>query len=116
LTSINLDSLQSIAVSSKSATPTLCANAHGFSLHAGLRCGADQRNEAEQLCRYITRPAIGPAIANGRLSRNRTGDFVLRLKSPYEDGITHVLMSPLEYFRYIMQSPQPSAPRFPVVD
>jgi hypothetical protein len=50
-------SLQSIAGSSKSAPPAWCANTHGFSLHAGLRCRADQRSEREQLCRYITRPA-----------------------------------------------------------
>ena len=45
-------------------TQQLCANAHGFSLHAGVRCDADQRSELEQLCRYVTRPAI----ANERLS------------------------------------------------
>ena len=88
-------SLQSVAGSSKSATLTLCANAHGFSLHAGLRCGADQRSELEQLCRYITRPPI----ANGRLSRNRTGNVVLRLKSAYKDGTTHIVMSPLEFMQ-----------------
>ena len=47
----------------------LCANAHGFSLHAGVRCAADHRQGLEQLCRYITRPAI----ANERLSVNRAG-------------------------------------------
>ena len=88
-------SLQTIAGRGEFPTPTLCANAHGFSLHAAVRCGADQRNELEQLCRYITRPAI----ANGRLSRNRTGDVVLRLKSSYKDGTTHVVMSPLEFMR-----------------
>jgi hypothetical protein len=36
----------------------LCAQAHGFSLHAGVRCGAHQRKKLERLCRYITRPAI----------------------------------------------------------
>ncbi len=35
----------------------LCANAHGFSLHGGVRCDADQRSELEQLWRYVTRPA-----------------------------------------------------------
>ena len=35
----------------------LCANAHGFSLHAGVRCEADDRQGIEQLARYITRPA-----------------------------------------------------------
>ncbi|MGH8526225.1 MAG: transposase, partial [Gammaproteobacteria bacterium] len=41
---------------------------------------------------YITRPAI----ANERLTRNRAGDVVLQLKSPYHDGTTHIVMSPLE--------------------
>ena len=47
----------------------LCANAHGFSLHADVRCEAEDRQGLEQLCRYITRPAI----ANERLSVNRAG-------------------------------------------
>jgi hypothetical protein len=47
----------------------------------------------EQLCRYITRPAI----ANERLKRNRTGQVVLQLKSPYKDGTTHIVMEPLEF-------------------
>jgi hypothetical protein len=33
----------------------LCANAQGFSLHAAVRCGADERKALEQLCRCITR-------------------------------------------------------------
>jgi len=45
------------------------------SLHAAVRWRADQRKELEQLCRYITRPAI----ANERLKRNRTGQVVLQL-------------------------------------
>ncbi len=32
-------------------TQQLCANAHGFSLHAGVRCDADRRSDLEQLCR-----------------------------------------------------------------
>jgi len=45
------------------------------------------------LCRYITRPAI----ANERLKRNRAGQVVLQLKSPYKDGTTHIVMEPLEF-------------------
>lgn len=41
-----------------SAMPALCADAHGFSRHAAVRCGTDQRWELEQLCRAITRPAM----------------------------------------------------------
>ena len=65
----------------------LCANAHGFSLHAAVRCGADQRKALEHLCRTITRPAI----ANERLKRNRAGQVVLQLKSAYHDGTTHIV-------------------------
>ena len=53
----------------------------------------DQRAELKHLCRYITRPAI----ANERLQRNRAGQVVLQLKSPYKDGSTHIVMEPLEF-------------------
>ena len=60
-----------------------------------MRWGADQRQELEHLCRYITRPAI----ANERLKRNRAGQVVLQLKSPYKDGTTHIVMEPLEFMQ-----------------
>ena len=37
---------------------TLCADIDGFSLHASVRCAADDRQAQEQLCRYIARPAL----------------------------------------------------------
>ncbi len=77
------------------STQALCANAHGFSLHAAVRCRAHQRKQLERLCRYITRPAI----ANERLTCNRAGQVVLQLKSPYRDGTTHIVMSPLEFLQ-----------------
>ena len=50
-----------------------------------------KRQQLERLCRTITRPAI----ANERLKCNRAGQVVLQLKSPYRDGTTHIVMSPL---------------------
>jgi hypothetical protein len=84
-------------VPSQAAPPSQqrCINAQGFSLHAEVCCAADQRKKLEHLCRYITRPAI----ANERLTLNRAGDVVLQLKSPYHDGTTHVVMSPLEFMQ-----------------
>ncbi len=73
----------------------LCADGHGFSLQAAVRCGADQRKQLERLCRYITRPAF----TNERLSRNGKGQVVLRLKSPYRDGTTHIVMHPQEFMQ-----------------
>ena len=66
----------------------------GFSPHAAVRCGADQRKALDQLCRYITRPAI----ANARIKRNRAGQVVLQLKSADQDGTTHIV-SPLEWLQ-----------------
>jgi hypothetical protein len=41
----------------------------GFSLHAAVRCGADDRQALEQLCRYITRPPCRPHRASGPVPR-----------------------------------------------
>src|SRR5919106_3697770 len=86
-------SLQTLPSQTRPSASELRVDAHGFSLHAAARWRADQRKELEQLCRYITRPAI----ANQRLKRNRAGQVVLQLKSPYKDGTTHIVMEPLEF-------------------
>jgi hypothetical protein len=85
--------LRTVPGRDEKATAGLCTDAHGFSLHAGVRCGEQQRQELERLCRYITRPAI----ANERLKRDDAGNVVLQLKSPWRDGTTHIVMSPLEF-------------------
>jgi len=74
---------------------SLCADTDGFSLHAAVRCGADDRQEVEQLCRYITRPAL----ANERVQTNAAGQVLLKLKTPWSDGTTHLVMSPLEFMQ-----------------
>ncbi|MBM4296752.1 MAG: hypothetical protein FJ143_03330 [Deltaproteobacteria bacterium] len=38
-----------------------------------------------------------PAIANERIKRNRAGQVVLQLKSPYKDGTANVVMEPVEF-------------------
>ena len=62
----------------------------GFSLHAGIACKSHQRKKLERLCRYITRPAI----AERRLSLASNGNVVIALKTPYDDGTTHVVLNP----------------------
>jgi hypothetical protein len=47
----------------------LCANIDWLSLHAAVRCDADDRGALEQLCRYIRRPAL----ANERVQCNAAG-------------------------------------------
>ena len=60
----------------------LCADEQGFSLHAAVRCGADDRQALEQLCRYITRPAL----SDERVQLNTAGQVELKLKTPWRDG------------------------------
>ena len=52
--------------------------------HVAVRCDADERQRLEQLCRYITRPAL----ANERLQINAAGQVVLKLKTAWRDGTT----------------------------
>ena len=79
----------------KDFNQTLCADMQGFSLHAAVHCGAGVRQALEQLCRYITRPAL----ANERVQTNAAGQVVLKLKTPWRDGTTHLVLSPLEFMQ-----------------
>jgi hypothetical protein len=45
--------------------------------HAAVRCDADERQRLEQLCRYVTRPAL----ANERVQINSAGQVVLKLRT-----------------------------------
>ena len=76
-------------------TRDLCAHAHGFSLHAGVHCDANDRQGIEQLARSITRPAI----SNERLAINREGNAVRQLKTPWRNGITHIVLTPMEFMQ-----------------
>ena len=72
-----------------------CVSRQGFSLHAGIRCRADQRRELERLCRYITRPAL----SHERVARSAGGDVILTLKTPWRDGTSHLTFTPLEFLQ-----------------
>ena len=48
---------------------------------------------------------LRPALANERAQRNAAGQVVLKLKTPWHDGTTHLVMSPLEFMRPLAHSP-----------
>lgn len=69
-----------------------------------MRCGADNCQELERLCRYISRLAV----ANERVQCIAAGQVVLTLKTPWRDGTTHLVMSPLEFMqRLAARVPRP---------
>jgi len=77
------------------ARQPLCADIDGFSLHAAVRVGADDRKRLEQLCRYITRPAL----SDERIQLSAAKQVESKLKTPWRDGTTHLVMNPLEFMQ-----------------
>lgn len=60
----------------------LTANRDGFSLNAAVACQPHQRARLEQLCRYIT----GPALCLDRLQLREDGQLQYQLKHPFSNG------------------------------
>ena len=86
------------------ARQPLCADIDGFSLHAAVRVEANDRKRLEQLCCYITRPSL----SDERVQPNAAGQVELKLETPWRDGTTHLVMSPLEFMqRLAAQVPRP---------
>ena len=82
----------------------LCARIDGFDLHGRVAFGAANRERLEELVRYCARPPL----ANDRLSKCDDGHYLLRLKSPWRDGTTHLKLTPIELMeRLAAQIPKP---------
>jgi hypothetical protein len=65
----------------------------GFSLHAGIGVEAEQREKLERLTRYVSRPPV----SQERLDLTAQGQVRYRLKTPYRDGTTHIVLEPLDF-------------------
>jgi hypothetical protein len=63
------------------AKGTLCAQEHGFNLHAATKVAANDKPGRETLCRYILRPPL----ANDRLHILPDGVVRLDFKKPWSD-------------------------------
>ena len=68
----NLRGLENRPPQKPKVTAKRCVNEHGVSLHAAMRCAANQPNQLEGLCPNFT----CPAIANTEPESN----FVFRLE------------------------------------
>ena len=80
-----------------------CASHNGFSLHADVSCGAEEREKLEHMARYIARPPV----AMDRLHLRPDGLITYRLKNRYRDGTEMLLFSPME----LMEKLAASVPR-----
>ncbi len=79
----------------RAASQPLCADIDGLSPDAALRIDAHDRKRLEQLCRYITRPAL----SDERVQVNAAGQVELKLKTPWRDGATHLVMTLLVFMQ-----------------
>jgi hypothetical protein len=82
----------------------LCARLDGFDLHGRVAFGAADRARLEELVRYCARPPL----AYDRLTKQADGRYLLRLKTRWRDGTTHLLLEPIELMeRLAAQIPKP---------
>jgi len=72
--------------------PPKCAESAFFNLHAGVRIAGLDDEGKERLLRYLLRP---PLVLS-RLSMRDDGNLVLRLKNPWRDGTTTLVLTPFE--------------------
>ena len=73
-------------------TGPLCFAANGFSLHAATRIDAGDKAGLERLCKYVSRPPL----AHGSLQQLSQDEYSFKLKTPWSDGTTHLILSGLE--------------------
>ena len=73
----------------------------------GTCCRAHERASLERLCRYIARPAV----SNERLSVNDRGQVLYRLKHPFRNGTTHVVLDPIDFIARLAAPEVPLAQR-----
>jgi Putative transposase len=65
----------------------------GFSLQAGIGVGADQREKLERLARYVSRPPVSVE----RLSLTARGQVRYRVKTPYRDRTTDIVLEAFDF-------------------
>ncbi len=73
-------------------TAPLCFGSRGFSLHAATRVAGPDRQGLERLYRYVARPAL----ASERLRVLDSQRLSFALKTPWSEGTSHLLLSPME--------------------
>ena len=71
----------------------LCFSVNGFSLHCNTSVNTHSRDRLRKLVEYMAR---GP-LSNERLEIREDGTVKLKLKTPWQDGTSHLLLTPSEF-------------------
>jgi hypothetical protein len=70
----------------------------GFNLHVSIPIEGDDRRGLERQLRYMGRPPL----SEERLSKTSDGKIVVKLKSKWSDGTSHVILSPTEFLERLV--------------
>jgi len=73
-------------------TGDLCFASRGFSLHAATRIAPGDKEGLERLCKYVSRPPL----AHGSLQQLKEDEYSFKLKTAWNDGTTHLILSGME--------------------
>jgi hypothetical protein len=84
----------------------LCAQDHGFNLHAATRVAANDQPGRLTLCKYVLRPPL----ANDRLKILDDGNVRLDFKKPWSDGTACVDLAPLALIARLAALVPPETP------
>jgi len=84
----------------------LCYSSSGFSLHAATVIPFWDRKRLFNLCCYISRPPL----SKHSLEELPNGDLKFKLKTPWSDGTTHLVFTPVELIEKLAALVPP--PRF----
>jgi hypothetical protein len=85
-------------------TGNLCYASRGFSLHAATRIAPGDKAGLERLCKYVSRPPL----AAGSLTQISQELLSFKLKTPWSDGTTSILLSPMELIEKLSALVPPS--------
>ena len=87
--------IYSEAKCSKDPSKKLIGRGQSFNLDAGRVVQANDRAGLERLARYILRPPI----SSSRLRERADLQIEVKLKSPWGDGTTHIVLSPMDFIK-----------------
>ena len=70
----------------------------GYNLHVSIPITADNRKGLERQLRYMGRPPL----SEDRLSQTADGQLRIRLKTPWSDGTSQIVLTPMEFMERLV--------------
>jgi hypothetical protein len=92
---VNFPFVEPTEVPRSSIRSRQCAAVDGYSIHANSSISEQNRESLERLCRYGARPPF----AMDRLELLDDGRVRYRLKKPWLDGSTHLVLDPIMFMK-----------------